>query len=200
MTDYGYARVSRASDDEVHNLDTQRQALLQFGIPNRLIFNDVATGARFKDRTGWQELRDELHPGDNIIITHLDRFSRNMREGLDVLKELSDANVGIYAINTGFDTRAENAAAQLIRNIILAFAEWQYSDTRERVMAGMERARGQGRMAGKPSKKTPENIRAVMAMHRDGASIRGIAAVVEGVSKSLVQQIIKEHEETEGKT
>ena len=192
MVEYGYIRVSKGSDNQAHNLDSQRDALQTYGIPRRMIFEDVASGARFSGRDGWDELKSYLQSGDNITVTHLDRFSRNLREGLDTLRELGERDIGIYVLSTGFDTRSGSAASTLMRNIVLAFAEWQYSDTRERVLAGMESARRQGRHPGRPTTKTPENVETVLALRQAGYSNRDIARR-SNVGRSTVDSIIKDH-------
>ena len=72
---YGYARVSKADDDDSRNLDTQILELQRHGIRKDLIFTDVASG-RSLARSGWQDLMDVVQTGDTIAVAFLDRFSR----------------------------------------------------------------------------------------------------------------------------
>ena len=70
---YGYARVSTKEQ----HLDRQIRALLQYGVEERDIITDQASGASL-DRPGYQSLKYALlRPGDELVIPDLDRLSRN---------------------------------------------------------------------------------------------------------------------------
>ena len=70
---YGYARVSSREQ----NLDRQLIALRDFGIEERDIIREKASGKTL-DRNLYQTLRDQLlREGDTLVVTSLDRLSRN---------------------------------------------------------------------------------------------------------------------------
>ena len=115
---YGYARVSKV-DDEARNLETQLGILADNGIPEDLIFSDVASG-RTMNRTGWVDLMSRVEPGDAIVIAFLDRFSRNFEEGVRIQAELTGRNIGIVAVRENIDTSDGSAAAKFFRRSMLA--------------------------------------------------------------------------------
>ena len=70
---YGYARVSSREQ----NLDRQLIALREFGIEDRDIIREKASGKTL-DRNLYQTLREQLlREGDTLVVTSLDRLSRN---------------------------------------------------------------------------------------------------------------------------
>ena len=70
---YGYARVSTKEQ----NLDRQILALQKFGIDDRDIIRDKASGKTL-DREGYNMIRNHLlREGDSLVIMSLDRLSRN---------------------------------------------------------------------------------------------------------------------------
>ena len=93
---YGYARVSKA-DDEARNLETQLRLLDDYGIREDLIFTDVASG-RTMNRPGWRDLMGRVQPGDTIVVAFLDRFSRNIEEGVRIQAELTARDIGIVGL------------------------------------------------------------------------------------------------------
>ena len=75
MTKYGYARVSTASQ----STKEQIQQLLENGVEKKNIFSEKFTGTK-RDRPKFNQLLAGLKPGDEIVVTKLDRFARNTIE------------------------------------------------------------------------------------------------------------------------
>ena len=70
---YGYARVSSREQ----NLDRQLIALREFDIEDRDIIREKASGKTL-DRNLYQTLHEQLlREGDTLVVTSLDRLSRN---------------------------------------------------------------------------------------------------------------------------
>ena len=96
MTKYGYARVSTASQ----STKEQIQQLLENGVEKKNIFSEKFTGTK-RDRPKFNQLLAGLKPGDEIVVTKLDRFARNTREALEIIEPLLDDNVTIKVLNLG---------------------------------------------------------------------------------------------------
>ena len=73
---YGYARVSSISQ----NLDRQLEQLRKY-VPDEYILTDKASGKDL-DRPAYQALKGALglRSGDTLVITSLDRLSRNKEQ------------------------------------------------------------------------------------------------------------------------
>ena len=91
MTLYGYARVS-VREPEDKNLDLQVERLVRAGCSLGNIRAEEASGAR-NDRGGLLELLDLVVEGDTLVVTHIDRLSRGLTHGLQVIEGLHRAGV-----------------------------------------------------------------------------------------------------------
>ena len=83
---HGYARVS-VREPEDKNLDLQVERLVRAGCSLGNIRSEEASGAR-NDRGGLLELLDLVVEGDTLVITHIDRLSRGLTHGLQVIEGL----------------------------------------------------------------------------------------------------------------
>ena len=106
MTLYGYARVS-VREPEDKNLGLQVERLVRAGCSLGNIRAEEASGAR-NDRGGLLELLDLVVEGDTLVVTHIDRLSRGLTYGLQVIEGLHHAGVEFRSLSEDFDlTSAE---------------------------------------------------------------------------------------------
>ena len=91
MTLYGYTRVS-VREPEDKNLDLQVERLVRAGCSLGNIRAEEASGAR-NNRGGLLELLDLVVEGDTLVVTHIDRLSRGLTHGLQVIEGLHRAGV-----------------------------------------------------------------------------------------------------------
>ena len=75
---FGYVRVSTKEQ----NLDRQILALREFGIPEKMIFQEKQSGKNF-ERPVFKRLVKKLKPGDILVIKSIDRLGRNYDEILE---------------------------------------------------------------------------------------------------------------------
>ena len=120
MTLYGYARVS-VREPEDKNLDLQVERLVRAGCSLGNIRAEEASGAR-NDRGGLLELLDLVVEGDTLVVTHIDRLSRGLTHGLQVIEGLHRAGVEFRSMSEDFDTATATGKLQL--TMVLAFSEW----------------------------------------------------------------------------
>ena len=120
MTLYGYARVS-VREPEDKNLDLQVERLVRDGCSLGNIRAEEASGAR-NDRSGLLELLDLVVEADTLVVTHIDRLSRGLTHGLQVIEGLHRAGVEFRSLSEDFDTATATGKLQL--TMVLAFSEW----------------------------------------------------------------------------
>ena len=111
MTLYGYARVS-VREPEDKNLDLQVERLVRAGCSLGNIRAEEASGAR-NDRGGLLELLDLVVEGDTLVVTHIDRLSRGLTHGLQVIEGLHRAGVEFRSLSEDFDTATATGKLQL---------------------------------------------------------------------------------------
>ena len=127
-------------------------------------------------RPAWNDLMARLRPNDTIVVAWLDRFSRNFDEGVRIQAEITKQNIGIVAVREAINTADDSAAARLFRRMMLAQGAYQVESTSERIKAGPDRARAEGRKPGRPPALTPEQMKECRRMYADTLSIRRVAA------------------------
>ena len=76
------------------------------------------------------------------MVTHIDRLSRGLTYGLQVIEGLHHAGVEFRSLSEDFDTSTATGKLQL--TMVLAFSEWWRNSIRDRSVAGQAKARGRG--------------------------------------------------------
>jgi DNA invertase Pin-like site-specific DNA recombinase len=106
---------------------------------------------------------------DVVVCWSLDRIGRSLKHVVVLLDDLQALGVSFVSVREGLDwtTPSGRLQAQLLSMI----AEFERARIRERVCAGVARAKAQGRRLGRPEKDVPE---AVLAPVR-GLSVREAA-------------------------
>jgi DNA invertase Pin-like site-specific DNA recombinase len=103
------------------------------------------------------------------------------------MDDLEESGVNIYADKEGVDATTSHGRAML--EMAAVFARLERGMIRERVIAGLARARAQGRQLGRPrvSAVVEANIRLALA---EGTGMASIARKL-GVGVSVVQRVHK---------
>ena len=91
--------------------------------------------------------------GDTLVVTHIDRLSRGLTHGLQVIEGLHRAGVEFRSMSEDFDTATATGKLQL--TMVLAFSEWWRNSIRERSVAGQAKARAEGRFPGRQPSSQP---------------------------------------------
>ena len=184
MTVYGYARVS-VREPEDKNLDLQVERLVRAGCAMGNIRAEEASGAK-NDRGGLLELLDLVVEEDTLVVTHIDRLSRGLTYGLQVIEDLHLRGVEFRSLAEDFDTATANGKLQL--TMVLAFSEWWRNSIKERSIAGQHKAREEGRFPGRPTVLTDRQKEYVREELAKGVSQRELARVLE-VIRWKIQQL-----------
>jgi DNA invertase Pin-like site-specific DNA recombinase len=179
----GYARVST----QLQNLDLQQDALKRAGCKKIIV--DVASGKGAR-RTGLEQLRDVLRPGDVLVVWRLDRLGRSLKHLIEFLTELEQQGIGFQSLQEAIDTTTPGG--RLVFHIFGALAEFERNLIRERTKAGLEAARARGRKGGRPKAlNQDQRALAVQLYHGKNHSIRQICELVH-ISKPTLYAYVKE--------
>ena len=87
---------------------------------------------------------------DGVVFVALDRWGRNMTELVMELEEFSQSGKSLISLKEGIDL--STAAGRMMANVLAAMANFERERIRERVMAGLARAKAQGKRLGRPPK------------------------------------------------
>lgn len=150
---YGYARVStKGQARDGNSLEAQEKVLRDNGA--EVIYHDAFTGTKV-DRPELSKLVGLLQEGDILIVTKLDRLGRSLSKTTELITELIERGVTINILNLGI--LSNNSVNTLMRNVLLAFAQFERDMILERTSEGKEIARQQeDYREGRPSKRTEE--------------------------------------------
>ena len=193
MMKYGYIRVStRGQASEGNGLEAQREALKAAGAEKLL--EDVMTG-RIVDRPAFDEMLTDVHSGDEIMVTKLDRFARSVAQASDLIGKLLDNGVSVYVLNVG---KLDNSpSGKLMRTMLLAFAEFERDLIAERTQEGKAIARQKdGYHEGRPPKFSKQQIDHALDLLEDH-SYRQVSEMT-GISKSTLVRKKRERDARNG--
>jgi DNA invertase Pin-like site-specific DNA recombinase len=88
---------------------------------------------------------------DGLLIYKFDRWARSTKELIEHIENLVKKDIEVYSYSENFDLTSSMGRAML--TIISAFAQLERDLIRERTIAGLNRARAQGKKLGRPKKK-----------------------------------------------
>ena len=181
MTNKKCAIYSRVSTDSQTTENQTRElrvyaARMNYQIVAELSDNGISGSKGKKDRPGYARLcemicRKEI---DIVLAWSVDRISRSMTDLLSFLAELKAKNVDLFLHQQNLDT--STPAGRAMFQLLGVFAELETAILKERIHAGLNRAKAEGKKLGRPSvANTPQVIASVKLLRQNGHSIHKIA-------------------------
>lgn len=195
---FGYARVSSTEQ----NLDRQVMRLKEY-VSDENILTDKASGKDL-ERPAYQALKGALglRAGDTLIITSLDRLSRNKADIHGELQWFSDNKIRLKILDLPTSLievpEGQEWIIEMINNILIevlaSMAEQERITIRRRQQEGIEAAKKKGKHLGRPKIEMPERFPEVYAEWRKG-KITAKAAMKElALSASSFYRMVKKYE------
>ena len=123
---------------------------------------------------------------DVVMAWDVSRLSRSLAELVTTLDELHALGIDLYLHQQAIDTTTP--AGKAMFQMCGVFAEFERGILSERVKAGLNRARGEGKVLGRPFKVA--NIKAILKDRDKGKTIRQIA-IENDLSVGKVHKILK---------
>jgi DNA invertase Pin-like site-specific DNA recombinase len=163
MPVYGYARVS--SKDQT--LAAQRDALRQAGAVK--VYSEKISGDG-RHRPGLARLLKALEPGDQVVVTRLDRLARSTLDLLVTLDHVAKAGAKFKSLADAWcDT--STAHGRLLVTVLGSLAEFERTLILERTSEGRKRAKARGVHIGRPFKLTLHQRREARQRHDAGETL-----------------------------
>lgn len=148
----GYARVSTADQ----NPQLQIDALVRAGVDRRDIWVEKVSGAAIK-RPQFEFMMKDVQAGDIVVVWKLDRLGRNNVALHQIAEQIRAKGANLRLLdNSGLDTTT--AAGRMMFAMLAAMAEFERDLSRERTIAGLARARAEGRKGGTAPKHPDATI------------------------------------------
>lgn len=174
-----YIRVS----DKDQSLEGQRAEVRKWidgqGINPAVVtwYEDVMTG-RTNNRPELKRLQADIFHGriKQIVVWKLDRLSRQMREGMNLLVDWCEKGIRVVSVTQQLDL--SGSVGRMVAAVILGIAEIEWEYRKERQAAGIAVAKRLGKYRGrKPGTTTAEPSRA--------AELRAKGLTVQEIATSL---------------
>ena len=122
---------------------------------------------------------------DIVLVFKFDRFGRSTQHLVRSLEEFRALDIEFISLTDSVDT--STPAGKAMFGMLVVFAEFEKNLIVERVNAGLDRARKQGKQLGR--RRVVVDREKVRAIHQAGESTRAIAALM-GLTKSTVYNIV----------
>lgn len=126
---------------------------------------------------------------DVLMVWSVDRLGRSTGHVATMMEELSKLGVSQYYHTQGVDTSTPYGQAMI--EMAALFAKLEREMIVERVNAGLDRARAQGKTLGRPKRITDKKAKAIKDGRANGKSIRAIAGAVD-LSPASVHAYLKQ--------
>jgi DNA invertase Pin-like site-specific DNA recombinase len=125
---------------------------------------------------------------DSVVFWDISRLGRSMKELIMFLSDMKDRDIGICSVRQGFDT--STSMGEIMFQFVGILSSWEREMIRERTLAGLERARREGKTLGR-RKVTDDTMTAkIIKLRSDKKSLRTIASEV-GVSTGTIRKVLK---------
>ena len=182
-----YCRVSsdkQTTDNQVIKL---KQVAERNGWEVEAIYADTISGAKSKrpelDKLMKSVIRKEI---DIVMVWSVDRLGRSLQHLITLLSDIHSKDVDLYLHQQGIDTTTPSG--KMMFQMLGVFSEFERSMIQDRVKAGLERARSQGKRLGRPP-VPPITVDKIKSLREEGMSLRKIAKKM-GVSVGKVHQAV----------
>ncbi len=147
---------------------------------------------RFEDRPAGKKLLADIANGTilSVIVLRIDRLGRDTTDILQTIKTIHKHNVPIISKNEGITTLVdgkETPMTNLMINLLSSLSEFQYHQTREKTLDGIQRAKLNGKYRGRSIGSTESmdqflikpKVQKIKEMLNCGIGIRKISRILE---------------------
>ena len=182
----GYARVSSIDGSQESGLMTQIQILKDYGCEK--IFSESQSGTSTDKREELKRCLDFVRESDHFVVTRLDRCSRSVLDLQLIVKELEDKGVTFAATEQSINTKT--AEGKCFMNMLSVFSEFENNLRKSRQLAGIKRAKQEGKFKGRVAKIDAKQIK---RLKDEGLGASEIARQMN-IERTAVYRLLKKVE------
>jgi DNA invertase Pin-like site-specific DNA recombinase len=141
---FGYVRVS--TDDQT--TENQKRSIAERYQNVRWYSDDAVSGAIVAaQRPKLSQLLGTVQNGDTVVVAAIDRLGRNTVDVLTTVELLKNKGVSVVSLRENFDLSTPVGIAML--TMLAAMAQLERENIKARQLAGLERARAEGKNLGR---------------------------------------------------
>jgi len=188
---YGYIRVSSQTQSENSSLESQKNELCAKGVPKKNIYKEIASATdKIENRPVFHNLIENvLKDGDTLVVSKIDRCSRDTLSFLKLQDKLSKQGVNFISLDLPYSS--DMAVNKLITTHLAAIATFENERRRDRQRQGIEAAKRAGKYKGRKSVITKQLIAEVKDLKENKRlPVTKISRVIQK-SPSTIYKILK---------
>lgn len=177
----GYVRVSTTDQNEMRQLE---------GVEVDRTFTDKASG-KDTQRPQLEAALAFLREGDTLVVHSLDRLARNLGDLRNIVATLTKRGVVVDFIKERLTFTGEDGPmANLMLNVMGAFAEFERALIRERQREGIALAKRNGVYKGRKPKLNADQV-AELQRRVGGGEKRSVIAKSLGISRETLYSYLR---------
>jgi DNA invertase Pin-like site-specific DNA recombinase len=165
------------------------------------VYRDVGVSGKTStnSRKGWHTLDRRLARGDTLVIASIDRIGRTRLNIMSSIRDLVERGVKIRSLAS---TEAEwaryldadlGSPEALLADVLASFCAWnaqkEVEDISRRTVAGLNRARAEGKKLGAPRALNDDQVDSMRELHLHGKSKRWLSKTF-GVGRATVDRYL----------
>ena len=189
---YGYVRISSKSQESNSSIESQKKELIHQGIPKNNLRIEIGSAANaIQNRPVFQKLiEEELQVNDLLMVTKIDRCSRNTLEFLKLQENLFQRSITFVALDIPHSN--DLATNKLIATSLSAIAAFENDRRKERQRQGIQAAKKAGKYQGRKTVIDKKLISQVQDLKENkNLSITEISKIT-GRARNTIYKTLKE--------
>ena len=184
------ALYARVSTHDQQTLPLQIRALREYAAKRRWTIvaqiKEVGSGASQREPRETLLAAARRREIDVVLVWRLDRWGRSVADLVSTLQELQHLGVAFVSLTEALDLTTP--AGRAMAGLLAVFAEFEREILRERVRAGLDHARQQGKRLGRPPSVVHCAVQA-QKLYRRGSSKSEIARRLQ-ISRTSVRRLL----------
>ncbi|MGV8843835.1 MAG: recombinase family protein [Pseudomonas sp.] len=180
---FAYCRVSTTGQTTANQVQEIKAAGFTIE-PQRVIEEVVSGSVSTSERAGFARLLDRMEEGNVLVVTKLDRLGRNSIDVQTTVNLLATRGIRVHCLALG-GVDLTSPSGQMTMGVLAAVAQFERDLLIERTSAGLQRAKSEGKVLGRPQATTTS---AVQSLRTQGRSQAATASELQ-VSLSTVKRL-----------
>ncbi|WP_061009640.1 recombinase family protein [Vibrio sp. CUB2] len=178
-----YARVSTTEQTTENQVLAVRNR--GYDIRDDRVISETVSGSveAMKRKEFKNMIENKMEDGDTLVVLKLDRLGRDNIDVQTTINLLQSKGIKVVCLDLPHPDLS-STEGKLMMQMFAAFAEFERNRIRERTKDGLERAKSQGRVGGRPKATSKEQV---LALKEDGKTQKQVAEIL-GIGIATVQR------------
>ena len=183
---FAYSRVYKSQQETENQIKEIKSA--GFALESHRVITEVISGSMpIARRKGFSRLLDKMEKGDVLVVTKLDRLGRDAIDVSVTVAKLENIGIKVYCLALG-GVDLTSSAGKMTMGVINTVAQFERDLLIERTQSGLNRAKSQGKILGRPKVLSELQIKQVLHQLEEGKTIAAIARHLT-VSRQTIMRV-----------